>query len=52
VLGVPVAEDALAVQAAFDWGVASSFTAGIEYTGRIATGVQSHAVKANLSIAF
>ena len=48
--GVPIARDALAVEAGFDVSLTSNATLGASYSGQIANDVQAHAFKINFDL--
>lgn len=52
VSGVPVARDALALDAGLDFNVAPRATIGVSYSGQIAGKASTNGVKANLAIKF
>ncbi|TWT04986.1 autotransporter domain-containing protein, partial [Reyranella sp. CPCC 100927] len=52
VQGVPIARNAVVVEAGFDLKVGSSFTVGAGYSGVLASGARDHAFKGNLSYKF
>jgi subtilase-type serine protease len=48
--GVPIAKDALAVEAGFDVSLTDSATLGASYSGQVASDVQAHAFKINFDV--
>jgi outer membrane autotransporter protein len=48
--GVPIAKDALAVDAGLDFAVSSTATLGAYYSGQIASGSQAHSFKINFNM--
>ncbi|TWT04987.1 autotransporter domain-containing protein [Reyranella sp. CPCC 100927] len=50
--GVPIARNAVVVEAGFDLKVGSSFTVGAGYAGVLASGARDHAFKGNLTYKF
>ncbi|QND54917.1 autotransporter domain-containing protein (plasmid) [Phyllobacterium sp. 628] len=50
--GLPIAENALAVEAGFDVGVGKNTTVGLSYTGRFSGEANDNAVKADLTVKF
>jgi len=50
--GVPIARNAVVVEAGFDLKVGSSFTVGAGYSGVLASGAHDHAFKGNLTYRF
>jgi subtilase-type serine protease len=50
--GLPIAEDALSVEAGFDVGVGKNTTIGLSYTGRFSGEANDNAVKADLTMKF
>ncbi len=50
--GVPIARNAVVVEAGFDLKVGKSFTVGAGYSGVLASGARDHAFKGNLTYRF
>lgn len=50
--GLPIAEDALALEAGFDVNLAESTALGLSYHGQIADNVSDHSIKAEISVRF
>ncbi|WP_178130500.1 autotransporter domain-containing protein [Reyranella sp. CPCC 100927] len=50
--GVPIARNAMLVEAAFDLGIGQSMTVGAAYNGAFGSGIQDHAIKGNLTLRF
>jgi autotransporter-associated beta strand protein len=52
VAGAPIARDALAVEAGFDWRLTRQATIGVFYSGSLAARDEDNAVKGKLDVAF
>jgi len=52
IAGVPIARDALLAEAGLDAMVYRNTLLALLYTGRIASGANAHALKANLAVRF
>jgi outer membrane autotransporter protein len=52
VAGVPVAEDALALDAGFDMQISANATLGLSYSGQFGSGFADQGVRADLAIGF
>jgi subtilase-type serine protease len=50
--GLPIAKDALALQAGFDVNLGKSTTLGLSYHGQIADNINDHSIKADISVKF
>ncbi len=50
--GLPIAEDALAVEAGFDVGIGKNTSLGLTYTGQFSSENNDNAVKADLTVKF
>jgi outer membrane autotransporter protein len=50
--GVPIARDSLLAEAALDLAIGPNMTAGISYTGQIASNVSDHGAKGKFSYRF
>jgi len=52
VAGIPIATDALRLEAGFDWALSDRANLALAYSGQIAAHVQDHGLKAKLSVRF
>jgi subtilase-type serine protease len=52
VAGAPIARDALAVEAGFEWRVTRLASVGVFYSGSLAARDEDNAVKGKLEVAF
>jgi subtilase-type serine protease len=52
VAGIPIATDALRLEAGFDWALSDRASLALAYSGQIAAHVQDHGLKAKLSVRF
>lgn len=52
VAGVPIARDAIAIEAGLDFAVAPNATLGLSYAGQIASGATDNGFKVDLSVRF
>ena len=50
--GIPIATDALSLEAGFDWALSDRARLALAYSGQIAARVQDHGLKAKLSVSF
>jgi uncharacterized protein with beta-barrel porin domain len=52
IAGAPIARDSLAIEAGFDWKLASNATLGVFYSGELGNRDVDNAVKGKLEVAF
>ena len=52
IAGIPIATDALRLEAGFDWALSDRARLALAYSGQIAAQVQDHGLKAKLSVRF